>query len=185
MKVSRYVIAGEVNWALLTVIAVVLLTGLIAMQVSGFEFAPDAANLFLTKLPVLFLVALLIERTAEIFLTISRGGKSVNMEAKLITLTDLNDAKTKRDASLTELSGKIAACDKSITGLTAVTGKEADLKVQQDQKAALLKEQVELESAKAKEDAQITALEGATIDNGKPATLENRTRELGPVDIRC
>ncbi len=89
MRVSNYAIAGGVNWALLAVIAVALLGGFVAMQVGGFEFAPEAANLFLTKLPVLFLVALLIERTGEIFLSISRGGEAVSMEVKLETLTAL------------------------------------------------------------------------------------------------
>ena len=40
--------------------------GALGMRVSGFKFAKEAGSLFLAKLPVLFLVALLIERTDEV-----------------------------------------------------------------------------------------------------------------------
>ena len=169
--------AGGANWNLLITVAAVAIFGWIAMHVGGFEFAPDAANLFLTKLPVLFLVALLVERTGEIFLTIWRGADAVKMQAMSDSLVALKEDKVKRDARLAELPTLITACGDAISKLKD-SGKDAELKVQQDQKLALEKERAELDVLKMKEDGEIAALEAADLTNGKKGTVDNRTYEL-------
>ena len=175
---SRHTIAGGVNWGVLAGIAGLLVIGLIARRVGGFEFAPDAPNLFLAKLPVLFLVALLIERTGEIILTIWRGGEAVRMEAQLDRLTALKAEQTRRNARLAALPGEINTCVQAIQGLTGVGGKEAELKDRQSQKAALEQERAGLDAAKAREEPEINTLEAEKLPNGEPRSIKSRTDEL-------
>lgn len=158
------------------VIAVVVgLAGWLGMRVCGFAFAPDAGNLFMAKLPVFLLVALLVERTAEIFLTIWRGGDSVNMQKQLESLTALKKSARTRTARLEELPGEIEECDKAIAKLTADPGKQAKL---ENKKTALETKKADLEKATGKEDDEIDELEEAKLKNQKVGTFENRTQEL-------
>ena len=177
MKESRHSFAGAVNGKLVLVIAAIMVGGFLAMRVGGFDFAKDAPNQFLTKLPVLLLVALLVERTGEIFLTIWRGSAAVLMQNQLDRLTELKAAKVTRDARLGELPAKIAECEKAISGLGGA-GREAEMKAKQDQKTALKTEEAELKGTKTKEDPEIDALEATNLGNGKKGTVDNRMREL-------
>lgn len=152
----------------LIILLVVVLAGWIGTQLFGFQFAPDAGNTFLTsKLPVFFLVALLIERTAEIFLTIWRGGDSENLQKQLDSLTALRKKEPTRSARLKALPGDMSACATEIGKLNGVAGKEAELKAQQEKMAALETETNELTDA----DKQFKEL----LKNG---TVEKRTEAL-------
>ena len=173
MRMTRHALAGGVEWPLVVVILVGVICWWIAKSVGGFEFAPDAPNKFLTKLPVFFLVALLIERTGEIFLTIWRGETSVKMEAEIEKLTSLKKAATTRAARLAALSEETKACEKAIQALTAAGGKQADLDAQNGRKAVLAKEEADLNAAKGKDEAETAALERQEL-----GTLENRTLKL-------
>jgi hypothetical protein len=185
MRMAQHAFTGKVSWALVVVIAVGGICGWIAKSVGGFEFAPDAPNKFLTKLPVFFLVALLIERTGEIFLTIWRGGPSVRMEAEIEQLASLKNAAPARKARLEALSAEIDACEKAILGRAGSPRKQVELKAQEDRKAALKREEAALqrddeEQQKLETDPLYKGRQGETPKESKVVvgTLENRTLEL-------
>ena len=170
----RYVRSGQINLALILVMMVLGVFGCAAMQVGGFAFAPDAGKLFLDKLPVLFLVALLIERTSEIFLTIWRGGASIQMQQQLASLTELYTNKEIRDKRLGALPGLIATG----TATLAATTDPAQKAAQALPLAAMEKELVDLGVAKVKEENEMHILESATLANKKPGSMANRDLEL-------
>lgn len=165
------------------IVLVVVLVGFIGTQLCGFEFAPDAGNTFITsKLPVLFLVALLIERTAEVFLTIWRSADSLDMQKKLKSLTDLKEAKDVRAARLTELEGKIKACDAAIAAPPDDPDKREEIKLEnaepERKKAELELKKAELKKAQQTEDIEFDALQKIQLTNGQIGTVENRTEQI-------
>lgn len=107
-------ILGVISWkspnttfVAISVVSMVLLGGL-GMAMLGFSFRKDALTNVAAVLPAVMIVAILIERTAEIFLTIWRGGDAVVKEEEYRRLVELEASSAERTARLQALPQEIA-----------------------------------------------------------------------------
>ncbi len=138
-------------------VGAMVLLGSLGMTSLGFSFRKDALTNLAAVLPAVLIVAILIERTAEIFLTIWRGGDGVVKEQEYRRLVELTASDAARTARLPLLPGLITAAGTDLT-------KKDPLEAEQRQLQA--------------EDAEKKRLETARNKQGEALTLDKRKEEL-------